>query len=224
MSESICSTTGCSKPVHSRNYCSNCYERLRRTGELKKLPPKNRKCEYEGCNRPHAARGYCDPHLKKIRSTGTPDGVPMDLPSRVWRKVDKGGPGGCWLWTGARNHLGYGQIQVSVQAGRRGAHRVVFELLRGPIPDWSEDLDHLCRNTSCVNPDHLEPVLHKENMMRAPWTAIQFQKSKTHCPYGHEYTESNTYLNPKGSRECRTCIKARRQAYKVRKRADADHE
>lgn len=144
--------------------------------------------------------------------------VPMDLASRFWRKVNHGGPGDCWLWTGSKNHLGYGQIHVAVGAGRRGAHRVAYELLVGPIPAWAEDLDHLCRNPPCVNPEHLEPVTHAENMARAPWTAIQFQRAKTHCPQGHEYTPENTRTS-RGRRICHACKIVQARAYKARKKA-----
>ncbi len=71
---------------------------------------------------------------------------------------------GCWFWIGTKDRLGYGLLK---RDGRRHlrAHRVVYELLREPIAPGLE-IDHLCRNTSCVNPDHLEPVSHAVNMQR----------------------------------------------------------
>lgn len=77
---------------------------------------------------------------------------------------------GCWLWTGAASN-GYGQIRLS-PAAPSWAHRVVFETFVGPIPTELE-LDHLCRNTMCVNPVHLEPVTHLENMHRSPFLFSQ---------------------------------------------------
>lgn len=133
---------------------------------------------------------------------------PVPLWDRFWPKVDTTGP--CWEWTASKNHLGYGQVSREYPDRRLGmAHRVAYELLVGPIPEGKE-LDHLCRNPSCVNPDHLEPVTHAENMRRAPYDAPASKRAKTHCPAGHPYSGENLYVNPKGRRECRACRKQRR--------------
>lgn len=110
---------------------------------------------------------------------------------------------GCWQWLGSvfkKSSGSYGQIRI----GRRGenkmlrAHRFSYEVFVGKIPEGL-CLDHLCRNTLCVNPKHLEPVTHTENMKRG------FSANKTHCKNGHERTISNIYINPKGAKECITC-------------------
>lgn len=86
------------------------------------------------------------------------------LEERFWSKVAVAGPDDCWLWTGARVPQGYGQLVV---AGRpRGAHRVSYEINKGPIPAGLT-VDHLCSNPPCVNPDHLEAVYLQENIQRA---------------------------------------------------------
>jgi hypothetical protein len=82
------------------------------------------------------------------------------------------------------------------------AHRAAWELFRGPID--AETIDHLCRNTICVNPDHLEPVTQKVNNQR-------YAATITHCPHGHEYTAENTAHYGSG-RVCRTCTRARSRA------------
>lgn len=118
---------------------------------------------------------------------------------RFWGKVDRRGPGECWLWLASKTGSGYGQIGVD---GSRAlmAHRVAYELLVGPIPAGLH-LDHLCRVPACVNPAHLEPVTPYENARRSPLTGA----GKTHCKRGHPFDEANTYVTPGGQRQCRTC-------------------
>lgn len=98
------------------------------------------------------------------------------------------------------------------------AHRWAYEHWVGPIPEGTE-LDHLCREVLCVLPTHLEPVTHRENLMRGKGFAARNAR-KTHCPQGHKYTDENTYVNPRGSRECRTCIRERGRARDAAKRAN----
>ncbi|MGQ0721049.1 MAG: HNH endonuclease signature motif containing protein [Candidatus Eiseniibacteriota bacterium] len=119
---------------------------------------------------------------------------------RFWSKVSKSD--GCWLWTGANNSLGYGQL--SLDGGRRAcAHRVAYEWTVGAI-EPGLDLDHLCRNPSCVNPSHLEPVTHRENIRRGK------AATKTACKYGHDWTDPrNVYIRKSGSRWCAECGRTR---------------
>jgi len=131
---------------------------------------------------------------------------------KFWRGVDIGDPAECWLWLGVLGRgqgASYGQFCPANAKPQRGlqAHRVAYELSgKVAIPDGM-DLDHLCRNPRCVNPAHLEPVTHRENVMRgAGISAVNARK--THCIHGHEYTAENTTINA-GYRECRTCINAR---------------
>lgn len=123
---------------------------------------------------------------------------------RFWAKVDQR-PDGCWVWTAGRQR-GYGRFWD----GSRGvyAHRFAFELLVGPIYD-GEELDHLCRNRSCVNPAHLEPVTHRVNAQRGIAGQVNGdrERAKTHCPKGHEYAGANLYVNGRGWRRCRLCVK-----------------
>jgi hypothetical protein len=107
---------------------------------------------------------------------------------------------GCWEWIACRDRAGYGRLLVGKSAGL--AHRYIYELMIGPVPEGLE-LDHLCRNTSCVNPAHLEPVSHQENCRRGRQT-----ERKTHCPRGHPYSGDNLYINPNGSQKCRECHRA----------------
>lgn len=101
---------------------------------------------------------------------------------------------------------GYGQIGVAGTV--YAAHRYAYQELVGPIPDGL-DLDHLCRNRACTNPDHLEPVTRKENINRSAKNGGAQNKVKTHCPYGHEYSGKNLYIHPTGRRCCRECARIR---------------
>lgn len=118
--------------------------------------------------------------------------------ARFWSKVNKSD--GCWEWTGAKNN-GYGMFWNCY------THRLAFHYLRGPVPADME-LDHLCRNRGCVNPDHLEIVTGKENLMRSE-SFVAINAQKTQCPQGHPYDGENLWIiktGPrKGKRECRAC-------------------
>lgn len=137
----------------------------------------------------------------------------------LWSKVDK--TDSCWNWTAALNHYGYGVVRVEKRA--RMAHRHIYELLVGPIPE-RRDLDHLCRNRRCVNPAHLEPVSRRTNLLRGQ-TITARNAAVTHCPHGHEYTAANTITfrkkNGGESRVCRTCFNASVKRIKARKRERA---
>lgn len=138
------------------------------------------------------------------------------LEERFWEKVMPEPNSGCWLWVGALSK-GYGSISVS---GRnQGAHRVSYEMLRARIPDGF-DIDHLCRNPSCVNPDHLEPVTRAVNVQRGMVPIVNAARpaSPHHCPQGHEYTHVNTKITKAGSRKCRRCSNAHTMKWRAKNR------
>jgi hypothetical protein len=120
---------------------------------------------------------------------------------RFWGLVVKSD--GCWLWLGSKSEHGYG---YSGLFGLKWAHRVAYRLCVGPIPEGLE-LDHLCRVPSCVNPEHLEPVTHRENVLRGinPWAA---NARKTHCPKGHPL-DGRFVTRGKRKRRCLTCHRDR---------------
>ena len=173
-------------------------------------------CLIPNCERSVKARGFCGAHAERIRRNGDPRAhIPIRSPEsleRLWGHVDRSGPvspfvgGRCWVWT-ARVH-GAGYAYLSVGGKKVRVHRLTYELLVGPIPDGLE-LDHLCRVRHCVNPAHLEPVTHAVNMDRGEIRERQHEAMRaiTHCPRGHAYDEANTYVNPRGERNCRACAR-----------------
>lgn len=123
------------------------------------------------------SREELEPLYRRVLSKTVPDG------------------NGCLVWTGAPR-ADYGLVML--RGKRFGVHRVTYEYIVGPIPRGLV-LDHLCRNTRCVNPEHLEPVTDRVNILRG--TSFSAQNAvKTTCPNGHEYDTAIP-----GGRGCRTC-------------------
>ena len=125
---------------------------------------------------------------------------------RFMEKVEKTET--CWNWTAARMRI-RGQLSYGAFTVRRGsvqlAHRFSYELHVGPIPEGLH-IDHLCRNVTCVNPAHLEPVTIAENNRRAP------KKGKmTHCRNGHPFDVCGR-VDSRGRNRCRICVNDWRRA------------
>lgn len=149
-----------------------------------------------------------------------------ELAERFWHKVNKDGPipearpdlGPCWLWLGAKTR-GYGRFSV---AHRKNipAHRFSYESVHGPIPDGLEP-DHLCRNRSCVNDGHLEPVTTKVNVLRGVGVTAA-NKRKIHCKNGHLLAGANLSTSRchirRGWRRCVLCM----QMNKVKHREETN--
>ena len=112
---------------------------------------------------------------------------------------------GCWAWTGSRNKSGYGTLNTG--RSTQYAHRVVYEILNGDI--GAETLDHLCRNRSCVNPSHLEPVSRSVNILRGQ-APPAVNARKTTCKRGHRL-DADVYVSKDGRRDCRVCRRQRRR-------------
>lgn len=143
------------------------------------------------------------------------DQEPLDgMAQRFFGKVRK--TDGCWYWEAGEDGKGYGVFWDGARTS--GAHRFAYRLLVGPIPPGLV-LDHLCRNTRCVNPAHLEPVTSVENVRRGVGHS---GKRQTQCKRGHPFDESNTYKHPTTrARVCRTCSAERAQRYRAEKRERA---
>lgn len=129
------------------------------------------------------------------------------------------GPGGCLEWNGHIATNGYGRIHWNGR--QQQAHRVAYELARGPIPEGLV-LDHLCRNRRCINPGHLEAVTEQVNIVRGIGRSAE-NFTKTHCAEGHPYDRVKVN-HGRPTRICMTCKRAREKATKPawrRRRADA---
>ena len=179
-------------------------------------------CTVALCGRSEIARGYCPGHYQRWRKYGTAGATPIcdnhryTLIQRWAAKVRLPDTSeGCWIWTAARQKGGYGSIGSGLGSTIL-AHRYAYQLFVGDVPDGME-LDHLCRNTACVNPNHLEAVPHRVNMLRG-LTVAAAHAAKTCCPRGHAYDEANTRVY-RGQRHCRACHREKQAERRARERA-----
>src|SRR5947209_8701603 len=107
----------------------------------------------------------------------------------------------CWLWQGQINPFGYGQMRW--HSVKVYAHRLAYVLYCGHVPVHM-DIDHLCRNRSCVNPEHLEVVTRRTNLLRGIGKVPE-RANQTHCKRGHPLSGNNLVISHGRWRECRTC-------------------
>ncbi len=84
-----------------------------------------------------------------------------------WSVEDWGYETPCWIWQRTINPKGYGMVSITDHGAQKSyrAHRFVYEMHNGPIPEGLT-LDHLCRVRACVNPEHLDPVTQGDNVRR----------------------------------------------------------
>ena len=110
--------------------------------------------------------------------------------------------GDCLEWSGFINKRGYGSVTRNKKP--LVLHRLIYKLVKGKIPK-GKVLDHLCRNTKCANPEHLEPVTDRVNVLRGVGLAAQYARRDS-CKHGHKFTKENTlYSSSNNARRCRTC-------------------
>lgn len=170
-------------------------------------------CRDPQCNAQVKARGLCGRHYQSYMASGKLEKLRTE--ERFWNQVDQSG--NCWIWTGHENGR-YGRFNP--RDTHVYAHRYSYELAGGSIPDGMT-IDHLCRNTLCVRPEHLEVVTLAENIRRAAAARIP-KPPKTVCPRGHAKERDS-----KGRWWCRECDRVRAREYQrkrkrlMRERRDA---
>lgn len=125
----------------------------------------------------------------------------MNRAERFMAKVSPEPMSGCWLWIAALGGKGYGYFWDGTKSRR--AHRVAYEMLRGQIPAGMQ-IDHLCRVRCCVNPQHMEIVDNRTNVLRGIGLTAR-HAAKTTCCNRHEFTAGNTYITTEGARSCKAC-------------------
>lgn len=137
----------------------------------------------------------------------------MSEAERILSKVDY--TPDCWIWSWSLDRHGYGQVRLN--GTTRRSHRVIYELLVDDVPS-NLDIDHLCRNRACVNPEHLEPVTRSTNLLRGKL----WQSKKTSCPRGHDYDVETKDYRGRTVRRCSVCLKhfsrLRQKRYSERKK------
>lgn len=177
-------------------------------------------CTVNGCSEPTRCRGLCNGHwLRQLR--GRPSERPIVKPrtfeERFWAKVDRRGPDECWPWLGAKSLTQRGYYGV-LNLGRRGvgvdkAHRIAYRLAGGVLAP-RQVVDHLCRNTLCVNHAHLEAITTSVNTQRGHdyrrANGIPDSHLKEYCKRGHPLSGANLYVW-RGHHHCLACQQLRKR-------------
>lgn len=239
-----CSEEACDRPARARGLCTKHYQRLKSSGDPNLVRTTAKTGPLPSCSVPDCsseARNhtspFCEKHYSRNKRHGSPDVILKDHTPAVerWKTSYEIDPKtGCWKWTGRGNTRkgGYGLVSDGAAQSSIPAHVFVYEQVVGPVPEGME-LDHLCNDKGCVNPQHLEPVTRSENARRIhergtgedtpekkrvreakrkargsnlTGPAQPLNSAKRYCVNGHKFTEANTYIHPTtGWRTCVAC-------------------
>lgn len=183
---------------------------------------KKKSCSFPNCTKPKRRLGYCDGHYSQIKSGRELKPLKFKRPNNTEPIIKyteipcpvKGLEGPCHIFTGIIDRDGYGKIRPAPKAKRVSVHRYVWKKFKGYIPPYP--LDHQCRNRACCNVKHLRVVTERQNALENSISITAINAKKTHCKYGHEFTEQNTYRNKSGGRVCRTCQRANQKRQRNR--------
>jgi hypothetical protein len=169
-------------------------------------------------------------HVKILKKQGTFQPIPPAPMKERLAAQTREAPNGCHHWTGMINATtGYGTIGLNNV--NNYVHRLAYTIFVGPIPEGMK-IDHVCHNGDpkcrgevicmhrrCLNPEHLEAVPHRQNILRSHLTVAGKNAKKTHCKYGHEFTPENTIWRDGDKRKCRACHNRLQRLAGARRRA-----
>lgn len=158
---------------------------------------------------------YCTP-CKITRRNNSPEGSWESITARFFKKTNKNGPNGCWVWMGVKNGDGHGQIWTGGKPWQRPAHRISLQIAGIEIPEGMF-VDHICRNRACVNPEHLRVVTPTVNALENNASTFAAYANRTHCKNQHLYTPKTVRwvpcVGPKGTpmatRLCLICYRTK---------------
>ncbi len=153
----------------------------------------------------------CKPCALRKRHAERQDSFTAETLRALYMVEDRGFRNPCWIWKGSPDKLGY--CRITFRGKRQMAHRFAYEFLIGPFPEGLEP-DHLCRNRSCVNPDHIEPVTHAVNMARS-LNPNNIAHETRICRRGHPQTAETSYVSRRGETICRICRNARSRRFRA---------
>jgi hypothetical protein len=178
----------------------------------------NKICRLDDCQTivsPKSAKGLCAKHYRRLSIHGDPNIVKIKWYDNELDKIfaaieiPEDYVDDCWIWIRKRHKFGYGKHYWKKHS--TSAHRALFKILVDDRIDGL-DIDHLCKNPPCVNPNHMEAVTSRENTLRGS-SPPALNIVKTECLNGHKYTTENTKLNKRGGRSCRECSRIKWRAY-----------
>lgn len=166
-----CMLEYCKNSLYVKGLCSAHYSQKRRGKDFKPIIIRSNSsilpCSFNGCVNTQQAKGLCGAHWRQ-QNKGQPLKKLINQESiieRILRQTNKFEDNGCWVWTGRVSGRKNGYPQISVGGKQTMVHRIVFEeLIRLLKP--GETIDHLCRNSHCINPDHLEAISLRDNVKR----------------------------------------------------------